>query len=35
MERYVPELMLIAVQPYVGAEEARMELSIPPPAERD
>jgi hypothetical protein len=33
MERYVPELMFIAVQPYLGAEEARAELSIPPPPE--
>jgi hypothetical protein len=35
MERYVPELMFIAVQPYVGADEARRELEIPPPPERE
>jgi AcrR family transcriptional regulator len=35
MERYVPELMFIAVQPYLGIEAAQEELSIPPPPEGD
>jgi AcrR family transcriptional regulator len=30
-ERYVPELMHLAVQPYLGEEAARAELSIPAP----
>jgi hypothetical protein len=29
---YVPELMCVAIQPYVGVEAARRELTIPPPA---
>jgi AcrR family transcriptional regulator len=32
-ERYVPELMHLAVRPYLGAEAGRAELSIPPPPE--
>lgn len=33
LERFVPELMYIAVRPYLGHEVAREELSIPPPPE--
>ena len=32
-ETFVPDLMYIAVRPYVGHEVAREELTIPPPAE--
>jgi AcrR family transcriptional regulator len=32
-EEYVPELMYIAVRPYLGDEVARQELKIPPPEE--
>jgi AcrR family transcriptional regulator len=32
-EEFVPELMYIAVRPYLGHEAARDELSIPPPPE--
>lgn len=32
-EDFVPELMYIAVRPYLGHEVAREELSIPPPPE--
>jgi AcrR family transcriptional regulator len=32
-EEFVPELMYIAVRPYLGHERAREELSIPPPPE--
>jgi len=31
LERFVPELMYIAVRPYLGHEVAREELAIPPP----
>jgi len=33
-EGYVPEMMYMAVRPYLGHEVAREELSIPPPPER-
>ncbi|HEX5928474.1 MAG TPA: TetR/AcrR family transcriptional regulator [Solirubrobacterales bacterium] len=33
LERFVPELMYIAVRPYLGHEVAREELEIPPPPE--
>jgi AcrR family transcriptional regulator len=33
-ERLVPELMYLAVRPYLGDEVAREELTIPPPAEQ-
>ena len=33
LDRYVPDLMHLAVQPYLGADAARAELSIPPPAD--
>ena len=33
-EDYVPDLMYIAVRPYLGHEVAREELSIPPPPEK-
>ncbi len=32
-EALVPELMFLAVRPYLGSEAAREELSIPPPPE--
>jgi AcrR family transcriptional regulator len=32
-EAFVPDLMYIAVRPYLGHERAREELSIPPPPE--
>jgi AcrR family transcriptional regulator len=32
-EDFVPELMYIAVRPYLGHEAARQELTIPPPPE--
>lgn len=32
-EAYVPEMMYIAVRPYLGHDVAREELSIPPPPE--
>jgi AcrR family transcriptional regulator len=32
-ESFVPDLMYIAVQPYMGHEVAREELAIPPPGE--
>jgi AcrR family transcriptional regulator len=32
-EEFVPEMMYIAVRPYLGQEAAREELSIPPPSE--
>jgi hypothetical protein len=31
LERYVPDLMYLAVSPYVGHDRAREELLIPPP----
>ena len=34
-EEAVPELMYLAVRPYLGEEAAREELTIPPPPERD
>jgi AcrR family transcriptional regulator len=34
IDRLVPQLMYIAVRPYLGDEAAREELSIPPPARR-
>lgn len=34
-EDYVPDLMYIAVRPYLGHEVAREELTIPPPPERE
>jgi AcrR family transcriptional regulator len=34
-EEFVPELMFLAVRPYLGQEAAREELSIPPPREPD
>ncbi len=33
IDRYVPELMYVAVRPYLGEAVARRELRIPPPAE--
>jgi hypothetical protein len=33
-EGYVPEMMYLAVRPYLGHDVAREELSIPPPPER-
>jgi len=30
-EEFVPEMMYVAVRPYLGQEAARAELSIPPP----
>lgn len=32
---YIPELMYLAVRPYLGEAAARRELSIPPPRRRD
>lgn len=32
---FVPQLMYIAVRPYLGHEAAREELTIPPPAQED
>ena len=32
-EEFVPDLMYLAVRPYLGHERAREELSIPPPEE--
>lgn len=33
-ENFVPDLMYVAVRPYLGDAAAREELSIPPPSER-
>lgn len=33
LERFVPELMYVAVRPYLGHEVAREELKLPPPPE--
>ena len=34
-EEFVPQLMFVAVRPYLGIEAAREELGIPPPPEPD
>jgi hypothetical protein len=34
-EDVVPDLMFVAVRPYLGHEAAREELSIPPPRDPD
>ncbi len=34
-QEYIPELMYLAVRPYLGEAAARRELSIPPPHRRD